>query len=86
MAVLISLETSSDVPATNCCCHSNFLGDSCFFHDTSPKPWFLQLRRGARFATADFCSHEETTLFKHLQVPGRFTFLFHHLSSTWELS
>ena len=33
-----------------------------------------------------FPQMRETPLLKHLQVPGHFTFPFHHLSSTWELS
>ena len=37
---------------------------------------FLQLHRAARFATAEYCSHEKTILLKHLQVLGPFALRF----------
>ena len=56
-----------------------------FFMLPPPKPWFLQLHRAARFATAEFCRHEKQLLFKHLQFLGPFAMRFSHLPSTWEL-
>ena len=48
-------------------------------HATTPETLvFLQLHSAARFATAEYCSHEKTILLKHLQVLGPFTLPFPH--------
>ena len=54
-----------------------------FFMLPHPKPQFFSAAAPRSLSSA---VTRKTTLLKHLQVPGRFTFLFHHLSSTWELS